>query len=106
MVAPFAQGWPADAGCHAHGAEGGPAAYERQSPEPHLGTVHGSSIDPTTDKTQFETKACPGWDSNPHCAVFEAAPCCLVGVPGHERLATEPDGARMTIYRFTVRSWA
>jgi hypothetical protein len=54
MVAPLAQGRPADASRHADGAEGESVFYERERASPGFGTVHSSSIDPATDKTAGE----------------------------------------------------
>src|SRR5215469_13550786 len=51
MVMPIAKGGPANAGGHANGTEAEPVFDERQRPDPDLGTVHKSSIGPTTDKT-------------------------------------------------------
>jgi hypothetical protein len=51
-------------------------------------------------ETFLAIQRCPGWDSNPHCTVFEAADSA-VGLPGLEW--REVGGAR-SMYLITVLS--
>ena len=45
-------------------------------------SVPTTTVCTTDDFVAYARFECPGWDSNPHCMVFEAIACCRVGYRG------------------------
>lgn len=81
---------PGHRGCPPHHGRGGPrAAGHRQGGEATGGRGHDNiadvheNVDIRDVVSTLELKEkCPGWDSNPHCMLFESIACCRLGYRG------------------------